>query len=363
MSMLVVSFMSGILARIVTDRLGGWRPGPHTLSRVRHRLHHIVVTYLLLHIGFAGGMEIARGVFGALVIPGLLSVGLALTMFALSWVVFPMVGLRDRESRVAVAVHFGSVSVGTFAAAQSVLVSRGVPFDAAAAAWLALMEVPAIIAGAIVLGGGVRSAVGVLQDKHILTIIGAFLLGYTSVFWLPSGVWRVFDAPFVVFLAYFLLEMGYRAGEYLSQLRRGGVRLVLFGIVMPLFGGVLGSVVGTLVGITLGNLVLLSTLAASASYVAAPAAMSRLVPPRAVATGLTLSLGVVLPWNITVGIPLYLRLASALEGGLPRLGGGGEVPVVLMMLLSAMFLGAVAVMRRWSALRGSRYALWFHGGV
>lgn len=272
----------------------------------------LVVAYLLVHIGLVGGAEIAGEGPASLAISGLLNIGLAATLFMTALLVLRWRDVADRKTRISLATHYGSVSVGTFAAAQAFLASRGIPFDPSTAAWLALMEVPAILIGAMVLGGGLGSLKRALGDWDILLLIGSLALGYA----VGPGLVRRLDflivAPFEMVLAYFLFTMGQHAGEHITHLRNGGAELIAFGVLVPVFGGVLGGLAGTLADIPLGNVILLSTLSASASYVAATAAMSKLVPLEAVATSLTVSLGVTLPWNILVGIRLYTFIAQAL---------------------------------------------------
>ena len=90
--------------------------------------------------------------------------------------------------------------------------------------------------------------------------------------------------------------------------------LVAFGVIMPLISAVLGLVAGTLVGLSLGGTMLLGVLAASASYIAVPAAMRLALPSADPGLYLTLSLAVTFPFNVIVGIPLYFFAAGLLVG-------------------------------------------------
>jgi hypothetical protein len=110
-------------------------------------------------------------------------------------------------------------------------------------------------------------------------------------------------------LALFLLEMGLVAGSRLGDLKRAGAFLVIFGVAAPLVLGVLGALVGRGIGLSLGGTALMATLAASASYIAAPTAMRIAVPQANPALSIGVALGVTFPFNITLGIPLYLQLA------------------------------------------------------
>jgi len=118
-------------------------------------------------------------------------------------------------------------------------------------------------------------------------------------------------------LALFLLEMGLIVSHHVSDLRRNGLFLLAFGIAMPLLSGALGLGCGLLLGLSVGGLTLLATLAASASYIAVPAAMRVAVPQANPALSLAIVLGVTFPFNILVGIPLYHRIATQLVGAIP----------------------------------------------
>jgi hypothetical protein len=145
------------------------------------------------------------------------------------------------------------------------------------------------------------------------------LLGGLAIGWLagPEGTASIKPLFFDLFkgiLALFLLEMGLIAAAQLSTLRRHGLFIVAFGVAMPLLFAVAGAVLGRLLGLSPGGTTVLATLAASASYIAAPAAIRTAVPEANPALSLTASLAVTFPFNIIVGIPLYERLATALVG-------------------------------------------------
>jgi hypothetical protein len=115
-------------------------------------------------------------------------------------------------------------------------------------------------------------------------------------------------------LALFLLEMGLVAGSRLGDLKRAGPFLVVFALAAPVLLGLLGALVGHLIGLSLGGTALLAALAASASYIAAPTAMRIAVPEANPALSIGMALGVTFPFNITLGIPLYLLMARWVGG-------------------------------------------------
>ena len=320
MSILIVligSFAFGVLLQLTIEHF--YNPKSDKLHLVdnweflREKLHVFVVAYLLIHIGLIGGAEVAHEGLASLAIPGTLSIALAMTLFAVTLLALICLQITDRETTISLAVHFGSVSVGTFAAAQAFLNSRGIPFAASTAAWLALMEVPSILVGAVMLGGGFESIKETLGDRDILLLLGTLLVGYILGPRLVHRLDFLIVAPFEAVLAYFLFDMGQHTGGHIKQLRNGGMKLIAFGILMAIFGGVLGGLCGTLFDLSIGNVIILSTLSASASYVAATAVMSKLVSTKAIAITLTVSLGITLPWNILLGIQLYTFMARELN--------------------------------------------------
>ena len=286
--------------------------------RLPAAIYEFVSTVLLLSIGLKGGVELARdsGGLPALELGGILLLGFLLPLPAFA--VARRIGRLSRADAASLAAHYGSVSVGTFAVVVGYLAARGIPFEGRAAVWVVLLEVPAILAG-IVLARGLHGDVAwgrLLRDlflgRSIVLLLGGLAIGWLSG---PDGtasIQPLFFGLFKGILALFLLEMGLIAATQLGSLRRNAVFLVLFGVLMPLFGAVVGALLGRALGLSVGGITVLATLAASASYIAAPTAMRTAVPEANPALSLTASLAVTFPFNIIVGIPLYQRLASAI---------------------------------------------------
>jgi hypothetical protein len=276
------------------------------------------------------------------------------------WVAFtalkfvPYLSSLDRETRAALAAHYGSVSLGTFAAALAFLDGLGIPYNPMVMAWVALMELPAILLGTLLLGLGIQSFYHVLRkDPSLMLLPATFVIGAVvgpPFLDTPILSW-VFENAFESVLAYFLFEMGRQAGENLRNLEgKSRWALLLFGIGMPLIGGVVGAALGTalskLISIGLGEITILSTLGASASYVAAPAAMSATIAgldtdgvekaQRAVSTSLTASVGITLPFNIIIGLPFYHEVTDFFE----------LYPLVAAGVLLILFIALVLVWRK-----------------
>jgi hypothetical protein len=155
----------------------------------------------------------------------------------------------------------------------------------------------------------------ILLNGSIVLLLGAFAIGWITGTDGLAEISPFIEAPFKGVLCLFLLDMGLVAGRGLRGSR--GVltaRLVGFGLVMPPLGAALGLATGLLLGLSLGGVVLLMVLAASASYIAVPAAMRVALPEANPALSLTLSLGVTFPFNLTIGIPLYILVAGTVMG-------------------------------------------------
>jgi hypothetical protein len=251
-----------------------------------------------------------------------LSFVLPLVAFALLRV---MSGL-DVTNAAAVAAHYGSISIVTFVAGTSVLDSAGLAGEGFMVAVAAAMEAPAILAALwLIARYGDKSNSEemdgellreILLNGSIVLLIGSFLIGAITG---ADGLARIESfivAPFQGVLCLFLLDMGLVAGRGLRSaagvLRPG---LLAFGIVMPLVGSLFGLAAGMLIGLSAGGVALFMVLSASASYIAVPAAMRVALPEANPSIYLTLSLGVTFPFNLTLGIPIYLAIARTVTGG------------------------------------------------
>ncbi len=279
--------------------------------------------YLLFSIGFKGGAGVAaHGIDATLV--GSLIAGIILS-FALPFIAYGYLRILTRLPTIdaaAVAAHYGSISIVTFVAATSVLEGRGIPSEGYMVAVAAVMEAPAILSALwLVMRSGKSADVEeglwreILLNGSIVLLIGAFLIGWITG---EDGLREIeafVVAPFKGALCLFLLDMGLVAGRGLRE-SRGilGVGAVAFGVLMPVTGSLIGLATALLLGLSTGGTVLMMVLAASASYIAVPAAMRVALPDANPSIYLTLSLGVTFPFNLTLGIPLYVALAGAVAG-------------------------------------------------
>lgn len=283
--------------------------------------------YLMMAIGLKGGMEVAaQGPSFDFLIAALLGVGLSfLIPIPVFWVLRTF-GRLDRVNAGAVSAHYGSVSVVTFVTGSEILTGLGMPAAGFMVAVLALMETPAIVTGLLLARSGEaapaassRPTGGLLHETllngAVLLLIGSFVIGMIVGKDGFQTVAPVFEAGFRGALCVFLLEMGLLAARRLMQTRSLTWPLVLVALVVPVVNGLAGVAASTLVGLDVGSAAALGILAASASYIAVPAAMRMALPQAEPGLYLAMSLGVTFPFNILIGIPL-LAAAARWMGGL-----------------------------------------------
>ncbi len=278
--------------------------------------------YLLLAIGFKGGVAVAsHGVDARIAMT--LGAGLALSA-AIPFIAFAGLNFATRLSKVdaaAVAAHYGSISVVTFAAATAALETAGVKAEGYMVAVAAVMETPAILSALWLIRGELsenQQSNGeitreIFLNGSIVLLTGAFIIGWIAG---ERGFMEIspfITDPFKGVLCLFLLDMGLLAGRGIRQsaaLLTPG--LIGFGFVMPLVGALMGALVGAGIGLSAGGIALLATLCGSASYIAVPAAMRLALPRANPSVYLTMSLGVTFPFNLTIGIPVYILLGELL---------------------------------------------------
>jgi len=305
----VFFFLLGVLARLVGSDL-----------RLPEALYETLSIYLLLAIGLKGGLELSRQSLAELAPQVLACMALGL---AIPFVLFPLLrALRlNGADAASVAAHYGSVSVVTFAVATAALAREGIAYESHAALWVAVMEAPGLIAGVLLARWSARSQAGqtlrlgalahdVLFGKSVLLLLGGLVIGTLAGDAGMAPIKAVFIEPFKGVLALFLLELGLVAGARLGDVKRLGVPVLLIGLGAPPLLAIAGGAVGVGLGLSTGGVAILATLAASASYIAAPTAMRIAVPEANAALSITAALGITFPFNIVVGIPLYIAWAQ-----------------------------------------------------
>ena len=286
--------------------------------RLPSAIYEFLSVILLIAIGLKGGIELSKQPFTAL----LPDISLVLVMgFLLPLLAFPIlyfVGRFKKADAASIAGHYGSVSVGTYAVAASYLAALGITYEAHMPLFLVVLEIPAIIV-AIVLVRGISKQTKwgklsheIFLGKSIVLLIGGLLIGWVAGEESIKSISGMFFDPFKGVLALFLLEMGLIAASQVSTLKRYGVFLLSFGIVFPIISAVIGIGTALILNLSIGGAVMLATLAASASYIAVPAAMRIALPESNPTLSLTASLGVTFPFNIVFGVPLYHQIATSI---------------------------------------------------
>jgi uncharacterized protein len=307
----VLFFFLGMIAVFLKSDLEIPQPLPKLFS-----------LYLLIAIGFKGGYEIQESGINAEIAVTLLA-AIAIASIVPIYSFFILKIKLDAYNAAAIAATYGSISAVTFITAGSFLDQLHIPFGGHMVAALALMESPAIIVGLLLVriytndqkdngDDSEFSWSSVLREAFlngsVLLLIGSLLIGILT----GENGWHKLE-PFTegIFygaLTFFLLDMGLVAAKKIRDFRKGGSFLIGFSILMPLFNALIGIAIARLVGMSEGNALLFAVLAASASYIAVPAAMRMTVPEANPSLYISMALALTFPFNIIIGIPIYFGI-------------------------------------------------------
>lgn len=293
-------------------------------------LYASISIYLLFALGLKGGVELAHSTFATIARPAAVTLLLGCITPLTAYAAVRWIGRFSAADAAGIAAHYGSVSAVTFIAAQQFTIRVGAPAEGFMPTLLTLLESPgihiALAIGAIeraktagaatATDGGTGSLREVLHEvltgRTMVLLVGGLIVGYAMGESGWTAVSPFFDSGFKGALMLFLLEMGIVAGARLGDLRKMGPFLLGFGILMPIVHGALGVLLGHWAGLSVGGCTVLGTMAASASYIAAPPAVRLTLPEANPTYSLTAALAITFPFNILAGIPLYHRLAHAL---------------------------------------------------
>ncbi|MBX7535205.1 sodium-dependent bicarbonate transport family permease [Qipengyuania sp. GH1] len=297
--------------------LGGLAAAARSDLSVPETLAKGMSLYLMAAIGLKGGVEVAKAGIGTDLL-GALAAGLALSA-AIPFLVAPALsrfGGLDRINTGAVAAHYGSVSVVTFVTASQIYGSSGFAIAGFMVAVLAMMETPAILSGLLIARRESGKLISrellreVLFNGSVVLLLGSFAIGMVIGEDGFEPISPLFRAGFTGVLCLFLLDMGLIAMRRILETRALTLRLAALGILFPVVNGTLGVLTGTLIGLDAPSAAALGILAASASYIAVPAAMRMSLPQADAGLYLAMSLGVTFPFNIVFGIPLLRGIAE-----------------------------------------------------
>lgn len=303
----ILFFALGILAGAIKSDLHV----PKSISRY-------LSIYLMMAIGFKGGVAIANtpDLNGEVIYTALAGIIFGFIQPFLGYALLKCTTRIDSATAAAVAAHYGSISMVTFATAASFLDANAIIYAGYIVAILALMEAPAIMSGLFIAKKAMPKEQQYDEDKSklareiftngaILLLLGSFIIGWLTG---ESGMQKVagfLDEPFHGILCLFLLDMGILVARNLKHLKSFSWSLVLFGIYMPLIGASVGIGMSAIIGLDLGTAFLFTVLCASASYIAVSAAMRLALPEAKAAIYVPMSLAITFPFNIVFGIPLY----------------------------------------------------------
>lgn len=274
--------------------------------------------YLLFAIGFKGGQELSHESFTSEIFYSILF-GITISSLIPVYTFFLLKRRMNVFDSGAIAAAYGSVSAVTFVTAISYLESQQLTFNGHMVAIMALMESPAIIMGLLLIsvcnkhGENLKKRNAIkhsLTNGSVLLIIGSLLIGYMASAKQAEGIKPFTNDLFKGFLAIFLLDMGITSGRKLKSFFSFGWYPLLFAIIIPLFNGCLIALASTLVTQDITNRFIFSILAASASYIAVPAALKISAPKANPGLYLPMALAITFPVNITVGMPLYFLIVQ-----------------------------------------------------
>lgn len=300
----VLAFVLGVLAVAIRSDL-----------RLPEQVGSLISTYLLLAIGIKGGIRLRDAELADIWAPVVATVALGVITPLIAYAAARRIGRLNTTNAASLAAHYGSVSAVTFTAAESFNRNSGILDEGFLPALVAILEIPGIVIALVIasrrLGSTMKSAVHeVLTGKSILLLGGGLLIGSIGSDTAVTAIEPFFIALFPGFLCLFLLDLGTLAGQRFAYVRRAGARLVVLAVSLPLLFGALGAIAGTMAGLSSGGAAVLAIMAASASYIAAPAAVRVALPDADLGVSLGAAIGVTFPFNLVIGIPLFSEFAQ-----------------------------------------------------
>ena len=284
--------------------------------RVPESLYPIVSTFLLLGIGLKGGRELSEVSIDSFWKPLLVVLLLGLINPLIAFSFFRLMTRLDQSNSAALAAHYGSPSLVTFIVLLTTLDSRGIKYGGYATALFACLEIVGIV---IALSMSSKTSINVSRSSLLLEIVRSpsialiitglsigVIVGNTRM--APTDSFFIELVPGVLTL--FLIEMGIIAAKHFGDFRSIGFKLIVLAIAIPLINGVIGVLLAVLGGMSEGDVIVLGTLAGSASFVAAPAVVRVALPKASPSLYLTTSIGITFPIFVIVGIPILITVAG-----------------------------------------------------
>ncbi|MBU2713912.1 sodium-dependent bicarbonate transport family permease [Zooshikella harenae] len=300
LDVVVAFFILGIIAKLMRAEL----VFPKGLSQT-------LTLFLMIAIGLKGGVALADHADSSLITQALAVIAFGVMLTFIAFPILTYFGQLAKTDAASIAAHYGSVSVGTYAVAVALLESQSITYEAYFPLFVVLLELPAIAVGIFLakgraLGSERRKLLHeMFCSQGVVLMLGGLVIGWI---WgeQTQQIMPFFKGLFHGVLALFLLDMGLTAASRIDSFKSTGSFIATFGVVMPLIGGLLGGLLAKLLGLSVGGIALLAVLGASASYIAVPAALRVALPKANMSLSITSSLAVTFPFNVLVGIPIYI---------------------------------------------------------
>jgi len=308
-SPMVLAFVLGIVATLFKSDL-----------KFPEGMYMGLTIYLLFAIGLKGGVKLTSVSIVEFYKPCLAAIAMCVTIPIVAYFILQKLGKMDKLNAAAIAAHFGSVSAVTFSEGTAFLDLMNISYEGYMPAMLAIMEIPAIIIAIYFAKKAMpksQSNMGkvmheLFTNKGTMLLLGGICIGLITGKKGFEQVAPLYDGLFRGILCLFLLEVGLVAGRRLFDLKKVGFFLVAFGLIMPVIHASVGIYLGHWAGLSMGGATIFGLLCASASYIAAPAAVRIAIPEANPTLYLTASLAIAFPFNVTIGLPLYLTIAQNL---------------------------------------------------
>ncbi len=327
---IILFFLFGIIAARIKSDL-----------KIPEAISEFLPLYLLAAIGLHGGIEMRNTGFENMLIPMLAAIGLSLLFTLNHYQILRRLGKFNIFDSYAWASTYGAVGAVTFSVGLSFLKNQGVSSEGYLAAILAILEPVAFILAIFLTNMAISKQIRTkkqsftnddtfdldvgIQDtktklsqvlhesitgKAIVILLGSIVIGYIIGDEGFSSIKIVFDEMFTGAIVIFMIEMGIIAGQRLDDLKKVGIFLIAFAVIMPTFNGIIGVLVATALGLSLGGAVMFGLLLASASFIAAPAVLRHAIPQAKPSLYITSALGITFPYNIIVLLPIMFVVSS-----------------------------------------------------
>ncbi|WCE31666.1 sodium-dependent bicarbonate transport family permease [Vibrio sp. SCSIO 43137] len=300
----VAFFVLGVASQL----LGAKIPFPDSLYKT-------LSMFLMIAIGLKGGLALQEHIDPDLITMSITVVAFGLILPLIAYPLLRYFGQLDKVNSGAIAAHYGSVSVATYAVAVALLEANHISYEAYFPLFVVLLEMPAILVGLILAKGSLKLInihfikKELVANPSILLMLGSLVIGYLG----ELSVQKLspyFIELFSGVLALFLLKMGLVAGQQLSALKENSLFLLSFAVLMPMVGGIAGTALGYLLGFSAGGIALMAVLGASASYIAVPAAMKESLPEANSGMSITAALGITFPFNVLLNVPFFIAVGQ-----------------------------------------------------